>query len=132
MTSKHRRISVVAVTLLAACITIGLSVKWRRNRSNSSLIAELLRIEALPRATRIVEIRKDLWTDTVVEAHLIIPAETVDQLVRGIPLEARNCEPGNRYGVVMTKRWERHFSNADFAVECDETGRHAYVYCAVD
>jgi hypothetical protein len=131
MTTKHRRVFIGGSVLLV-CIVVAVLVNWRRSHSDSSLIAELLKIDALPRGTQIVEIRKDLLPDTVVEAHLIIPAGTVEKLVAGVPLEAQKSESATKYGVVMTKHWARHFSNADFRIECDETGRHVYVYCAVD
>jgi hypothetical protein len=107
-------------------------MKQWQSRSDSSLIAELLKIKTLPSGTRIVEIRKDLLPDTVVEAHLVIPAGKVAKLVAGIQFEEHAAEHSTRYGVVMTKRWERHFRNADYTIECDETGRQVYVYCAVD
>jgi len=117
--------------ILLVCVAAAV-LALRSNDSDASLIAGLLKIDALPPGTKIVEIRKDLLPDTVVQAHLIIPSGTVEKLVAGIPLEAMQSEPTTRYGILMTKRWVRHFTNADFTVECDETGRHVYVYCAVD
>jgi hypothetical protein len=132
MSIKRRRVLVVG-SILVVCIIAAVCAKWRQNRSDASLIAELLHIEALPSGTRIIEIHKDMLPDTVVWAHLVIPAGTVGKLVAGIPLEERKDWPAEtRYGVVMTKRWYRHFSNADFTIECDDTGRQVYVYCAVD
>ena len=101
--------------MLAVCIIAAVCTKWWQNRSDASLIAELLHIEALPSGTKIIKIRKDLLPDTVVEAHLLIPAGTVGKLVVGIPLEERKgWSAETRYSVMMTKQWERHFSNADF------------------
>jgi hypothetical protein len=131
MTANRRRF-LIGGGILLVCILVAVSAKWWRGHSDSSLIAELLKIDVLPSGTQIVEIRKDLLPDTVVEAHLIIPAGTVEKLVAGVPLEEHKADAATRYGIVMTKQWARHFSNADFRIECDETGRHVYVYCAVD
>ena len=126
MTANRRRVLIGGGVLLV-CIIVAVSAKWWLSRSDSSLIAGLLKIDALPRGTQVVEIRKDLLPDTVVEAHLIIPAGTIEKLIAGVPLEVQKAESATRYGVVMTKHWARHFSNADFTIECDETGRHVYV-----
>src|ERR1019366_2958434 len=93
MSIKRRRVLVVG-SILAVCIIAAVYAKWWQNRSDASLIAELLHIETLPSGTQIIEIRKDLLPDTVVEAHLIIPAGTVGKLVVGIPLEERKERKG--------------------------------------
>lgn len=128
----NRKSALVTAAILIGCVAGSVSVKWWRNRSDSSLIASLLKVEALPRGTRIVEIRKDLLPDTLVEAHLIIPAGTVDQLVVGIPLAAQPSSPETRYGITMTKCWAAHFGNADFWVKTDPSGRHVALSCAID
>ena len=128
----NRKRILVTTGILIACFVGAVSVRWWRSRSDSLLIANLLKVEALPRGTRIVEIRKDLIPDTLVEAHLIIPAGTVDQLVVGIPLAAQLSSPEIRYGIAMTKCWAAHFGNADFWVKTDASGRHVALSCAID
>jgi hypothetical protein len=134
MRTAQKRI-LAAVCLLAMAVTIVTLFNWWRARSDLRMIAELLKIEALPNGTKVDYIHKDLLPDTVVEAHLTIPAGTVETLIRGIPLQTKEMIPAHRSeirGIRMTRFWGVHFSNADIEIECDETGRLVRVLCAMD
>jgi hypothetical protein len=133
---RKRRLLFVVAGLAAACAVVVIAASGQRNRSDADLLVGLLRIKALPEGTQIAELRKDLMPDTVVEAHLIVPAganeKLIAELTASLALEEQKSEPTSRYGVKMTKHWQRHFTNGDFKVECDDSGRHVYVFYAVD
>ena len=123
MKRKTKWIASASAVILVAAV----SCAWYLSHSNKRLIADLLDIDRLPKGTRIVSIRKDIFTDTVVDARLRIPSGAVTALLVG-----HDFVEHEKLYATAKRSWSCGYGNADFRITCDESGRNVEVYCAVD